>query len=300
MSPIIWIVLGLLAAFLFALVHVMDSYCVEGIFDRPWMGMITSSVASLIVFVPLPFLMPFLQWHIPPWQIVAFALLAGACIQLSQALYFQSLSYSEAGIVSAYWNMIPAIIPLMSFILLHEVLSFREYTGIAVLIMASTYLLLLDSSVVMRMRSFLLMLVACILQSCAYLLLDQVFVIIPYLQGFVLMTAGLVITGMLPLLFHTIRKQLVQNLPSLLPNTFFFLSIEIINLLALAAAQKAVDIGTPSLTSGIETTMPGFVLILSLIGCAAGWKIGDSRTRIRLPWKLSAVGIMAIGVLLLS
>ena len=106
-----WLVFALMAPFFFAVVHVLDSYCVSDIFEKPWVGGLTSSLATVVVILmAMPFVLPFIEWSLPPSKIILLALLAGGLIQASQFLYFQALSYSEAGIVAAYWNMIPAIL----------------------------------------------------------------------------------------------------------------------------------------------------------------------------------------------
>ena len=41
-----WLVFALLSPLFWAIVTVLDRHCVERIFDRPWMGVITSALAS--------------------------------------------------------------------------------------------------------------------------------------------------------------------------------------------------------------------------------------------------------------
>lgn len=159
----------------FAIVHVMDSYCVEDVFEKPWMGMITSAIASTIALMPLPYVMPFLNWELPSITIVAIALFTGALIQTSQAFYFQALSYSEAGIVASYWNMVPAIVPLLSFIFFRERLSLSEYAAIYTLICVSVLFCLIDSNLEARWKSFYLMLISAFMQAVMFLLQDIIF-----------------------------------------------------------------------------------------------------------------------------
>lgn len=195
-----WLVFSLFAPFFFAVVHVMDSYCVEDVFEKPWMGMITSAIASVIVFLPLPYILPFLNWSFPGWHIVIAAFASGALIQLSQGLYFQSMSYSEAGIIAAYWNMIPALIVILSLVFFGNTLSIYEYIGIAILVIASTYILLADENFEFRIKAFLMMLCASLMQSMTYLVLDAVYKTISFGHAFIYVTAGIVCAGLSPLL----------------------------------------------------------------------------------------------------
>jgi len=296
-----WLIFALIAPLFFGIVHVMDSYCVEDIFERPWLGMVTSAFTSLVVYLALPFFLPLVTWYMPPWQIIAMALAAGALIQFSQFLYFQSLSYSEAGIIAAYWNMIPAILIVLSFVLFGHVLTPTQYFGIAILVAASTYMILLDHNFEYRLLSFFLMLIASFMQACAYLLLDATYEVIPYLQTFYIMITGLILTGFAPLLFAQAQKTFQRELPKLLPLVRFFVWIEVANLLALASAQKALSLGDPSIVASVETTIPAFTFMISLgLLYTAAHTYGDQQSRIRLPWKLCAVGMMCLGVWMVS
>lgn len=293
-----WLVFALMAPLFFAVVHVMDSYCVEDIFERPWMGMVTSAFASIIVFAPLPYILPFVDWSWPAWNIILFALLAGALIQLSQGLYFQALSYSEAGIVAAYWNMIPVMLLLLSFIIFHQILTLSQYVGILILIVASTFVLLLDTNFSSRKKSFILMTIASLMQACAYLLLDHVYQFIPYLQTFMIMTVGLIVVGLSPMLLRRVRITMHQSSAVLIKARRLIVSIEFFNLCALALAQKAVALGNPSLVAAVETTIPAFTFILSIgfLSIRRRALFGDLKAYHHLSLKLIAILLMFVGV----
>jgi drug/metabolite transporter (DMT)-like permease len=297
-----WLVFALLAPLFFAIVHILDAYCVEDVFEKPWMGVVTGALSSAVIILgPLPFIIPFTSWVWPPLNIILIALIAGVLIQISQALYFQSLSYSEAGIIGAYWNMIPAMVPILSFIFLREVLTPSAYIGISILIFASTYILLLDSNREFRTKSLVLMIFACLMQAISYLLLDHSYSEASYAIIFYLMTIGLISAGILPLILKSVRTTFQKNLPQLLPAAKFFIAVELANIIALACAQKAVDLGNPSLVAAIETTIPAFIIIISifLLGLTAE-KFGDTRTRFKIQYKLAAVTVMVVGVFLIS
>lgn len=296
-----WLAFALSAPLFFAAVHILDSFCVEDIFDKPWLGMITSSMASVIIFAPLPYFLPFITWEWPSLNVVLLALLAGALIQISQGLYFQALAYSEAGIVAAYWNMIPAFIPILSFIFFKEVLRPSAYIGISILIFTSSYILIIDSNRDFRFKSLYLMIVACFMQAISYLLLDYTYIESTFLVVFYLMTIGLIISGIAPLIYKPVRLVFCKNLNELIPATKFFIAIELANLIALACAQKAVDLGNPSLVAAIETTIPAFIIVISIfmLGLTNG-KFGDTRTRKKILHKFAAITAMVIGVMLIS
>lgn len=292
-----WLYFALAAPFFFAIVHIIDSYCVDELLDKPWMGSITGAIATTLT---LPFLLPLSGVEIPPQQIILFGITAGILIQISQVFYFYALSYSEVGIVAAYWNMIPAILPLMSIIILGRILTLSQYLGIGILIFSSTYMLLLDSEIKTRIRTFQLMIIACFLQACSYLLQDTVFDYISFFQGFLLLAIGIIIGGLLPLLFKRVRKELISNGDKILLAGKLFILVEFINIVALAFAQKAISLGDPSLVSAAETTIPAFAFLISLLLLRYSKNLGDQRSKEKLIWKMACIALMILGVALIS
>lgn len=291
-----WLIFSLMAPFFFGLVHVLDSYCVEDIFEKAWMGMVTSALASIIVFLPLPYLLPLMNWEMPTIPILLIALGAGALIQFSQGFYFQALEYSEAGIVAAYWNMVPATVPILSIVFFGEQLSFFQYLGIVIVTLASVAFCLIDSNLKARWKSFFLMVAAAIMQSFMFILQEYAFDAMPYLQAFTIITLGLVLAGCTPLLFSKVRNDFKRNSDLLIPAARFFIVIEIFNLIALALSQKAVDLGVPSLVAAVESTIPAytFVIMLSLLFIAP--KFSDPLVKKRLLTKIALVVVMSLGV----
>lgn len=293
-----WLFFALLCPFFYALVCVLDSYCVERVFNRPWMGVITSSLASMIVLPLVPLAIPI--WQPPGWQIVALAFLAGLLIQLMQALYFQSLAYSEAGIVAAYLNFVPALLPVVSFWLFGQAFGLWIYIGIGLNIAASVLICLIDSNFKARWKSFLLMLTGCIFYSAALLIEKYIFDRIPVLEGFLLITAGIVVSGLMLLLLSPVRCAFTDNLPKLKPALFTVIGIEVLNLMAIYTRHRAVSIGSPPLTEAIATIQTAYTFLLSFLLCYLAPRFGDPQARQRLWTKLLLVGAMVTGVMLVS
>ena len=260
-----WVIFGLLAPICFACVHVLDSYCVDDVYEKPWMGMVVSSFASIAVLTLYPFILPFVHIETIEWQIIGAAFLAGIIIQVNQALYFEALDYSDASIVAAYWNMTPALVPLFSFVLFDELLGGTAYLGIAIIIISSIGFQLLDTKLHGMWNSFLLIFTAVILQIAAIFLMDYVFDNISFYFGFLIFSIGLIVGGIFPLLFMEIRVAFFENIIKLKKSFRLFVYIELINLLAYGFMQAALKYGIPSFVSALEATTPAFVLLAGLI-----------------------------------
>jgi len=295
-----WLLFALLTPLFWSLVHIADSHCVEEIFEKPWMGVITSSLASTVVFLVIPFAAPFIHWELPPPYIICLGLFAGVLIQLSQAFYFNALSYTETGIVAAYWNMTPALIPFLSYLIFRDILGFPEYLGISLLIVASVLMCMLDTNFHARWNSFFLMFSASLFQAFALLIEDKVFQHASYINGFLLITLGLVLAGSAPLLFKNVRKTFSRNAHLLKPAINIFIAIEVLNLFALATSQRAIYLGNPSLVAAVETSVPAYTFLLSLILIFFSSRFGDIETLKHLPVKFGLVGLMVLGVFLVA
>lgn len=296
----LWLIFAFLASMTFAVVHVLDSYCVEDIYQKPWMGMVVSSFTSLTVFLSIPFILPLMPPLSATWQLIGAGILSGVLIQINQALYFEALDHSDASMVTAYWNMIPAFMPIASYLLLGEVLNSYQYTGITLLVSLSIALSLLDGNYLTERIAFLLIFIASILQVIAILLMDYLFGEIPFYYAFLIFTTGLVITGFFPLLFSDIRKVTNENFVHLSTHMKLFLYLEILNLLAYAFLQGSLKHGLPSLVSAFEAITPANTLIAALV-ISKIYKVKiKSKIFKNIPVKLVVIACMTFGVILVS
>ncbi len=293
-----WLFYALLGPPFWALIHIMDSHCVGNVFDRPWVGVITSSLATAVFMLFALMLLPLDGLVVPEWHIIAMAVSAGGLIQLAQVFYFQALEKTEAGIVAAYGNFTPTLLPLASYLVLGDVLDFWHYISIGVLVIASICFCLIDVSRNGNWSSIILMLLASASQVSAILLEKYVFMHSLFYVGFGFVILGVVLSGLLPVLcLRKIRLTFRSNLPRLKPFAPLFLCIELANLIALYLSQKAVDLGSPTLAAAMETTVPGYTFLLTMILIALNPKLGNQEAKYRLRTKLILVGIMTASVM---
>ena len=296
-----WLFYALLGPPFWALVHIIDSHCVGNVFDRPWMGVITSSLATAVIAVFLPLVLPFGELQLPEIHLVALALFAGGLVQLSQTLYFQALETTEAGIVAAYGNFTPILMPIASYFLMGEVLEIYHYIAIAVLVLASICFCLLEVSRKGRADSVVLMLVVSIIQIAVMLIEKYVFMHSSFYISFMIIIIGVALSGVLPLIFiPKVRKLFKVNMPKFKPLIPLFIMIEVANLIALFMSKRSIDLGSPTLSAGMESTIPGFTFVLTILLVAMKHKFGDEEAKYKIGTKLVLVGIMSVGVMQLA
>ena len=291
-----WIQYALFSSFLWAIVHILDEHCVDSIFSKPWLGVITSSGISAGIFLLVPFLnQPII---LPSWDVAIICLLTGAIIQLSQVYYFRALDCSDSGTVSAYWNLTPTFLPVISYWLFGYIITGNNYIGIGLLLVASIGLCAIDKFE-SKWDTLYLMSIAASLQTGVVLLEKYIFDRSQFFGAFLTISMAIVVTGLFSLGMREVRVSLVKDLPKIKKALPVFIIIELINWAALYTGQSAVKMGIPALVSAIEASIPAFAFGISLTVMGLHHKI-DAETRRKLPIKWAMVALMMVGVWLIG
>jgi uncharacterized membrane protein len=299
-----WIQYALFSSFLWAIVHILDEHCVDKIFSKPWLGVVTSSGISAGIFLLLPLLN--IPIFIPHWDLLALCLATGAIIQLSQYFYFRALDGSDSGTVSAYWNLTPIFLLIISYWLFGYFITVNNYIGIALLIIASIGLCSIDTFS-SRWHTLYLMSIASGLLTIVMTIEKYIFDRTDFFGAFLSITAGMILSGFACLVIPAVRSTLVRDLPNIKQALPIFIAIELLNLVALYTGQLAVKLGVPVLVSAIEASTPAYAFGLSLLIAIFQRRLDSPTERLRqrgtnykLPLKWGFFGLMIMGVWLLG
>jgi drug/metabolite transporter (DMT)-like permease len=293
---VMWIQFALFSSFLWAIVHILDEHCVDKIFSKPWIGVVTSSGISVGILLLISILN--VTIIVPNWNNLLICLTIGAIIQLSQLFYFHALDCSDSGTVSAYWNLTPVFLPFISYWLFGYLINENSCIGIVLLVFASIGLCLIDKFNG-RWNTLFLMSIAAALQTVVVLLEKYVFDRTDFSGAFLSITVGIIISGLASLMIKKVRLILFQDLPKIKKALPILISIELINWAALYTGQTAVRLGNPSLVSAIEASTPAYAFGISLL-IATLQRQTDIDTRRKLPIKWGFVGVMMMGIWLIG
>jgi drug/metabolite transporter (DMT)-like permease len=290
-----WLILALSSSLVWAIVHILDEHCVDKIFSKPWVGVLTSSAISAGIFLLVPFSGQ--KIVIPSWEILAVCLLTGVVIQGSQYYYFLALDCSDCGTVSAYWNLTPTFLPVISYWLFGYVITGNNYVGIGMLILGSVGLCLNDR-LPDKWDALYLMTIAASLQTIVVLLEKYIFDRTDFFGAFLAITVGTIGAGLSGFKSAEVRATFRANLPRISQAWRVLVAIELLNWIALYLGQSAVKDGIPSLVSAIEASIPAFAFGLSM-GIAFLNRQFDAYRK-GLGLKLSMIGLMMVGVWLIG
>jgi uncharacterized membrane protein len=290
-----WLIFALSSSLVWAIVHILDEHCVDRIFSKPWVGVLTSSAISAGIFLLVPFSGQ--KIVVPSWEILAVCLLTGAVIQGSQYYYFLALDCSDCGTVSAYWNLTPTFLPVISYWLFGYVITGNNYLGIGMLVLGSIGLCLNDK-LPDKWNALYLMTIAASLQTIVVLLEKYIFDRTDFFGGFLAITVGTVAAGLSGFKSAEVRATFRANLPSIRRAWRVLVAIELLNWIALYLGQSAVKDGIPSLVSAIEASIPAFAFGLSMGIAFLNRQFEVYRKGLGL--KLAMIGLMMVGVWLIG
>jgi drug/metabolite transporter (DMT)-like permease len=295
-----WLVLALISPVFWAIVHVLDSHCVDEVFDAPWVGNVTSAF-TMLAFMPVIGLgMIWADSNQISSMGVVQCCLAGIAYMASQVFYFKALKITESGIVAAYWNLLPFLLHVIGYLFLGEQLTGPMYLGSACLIIASILFCLVDGSIEYRWLSLGFMCVGACFQAVYFVLVDNLLETCSVYPVFIVSTISMIVCGLSPLLLGDCRRVFSSNWPRIWSSARFLLSIEIANMLAVSTGQYALKYGSASLVASVEATIPAYTMCLSLLLFAIFKRYGEEDASKRLVPKLALTGLMVLGVWLVS
>ena len=277
-----WIQYALFSSFLWAIVHILDEHCVNRIFSKPWLGVVTNSGISAGIFLLVPFLN--IPITIPQWDVLLICLFT----------------------VSADWNLTLTFLPVISYWLFGYLITGNNYIGIRLLLMASIGLYAIDKFE-SKWDTLYLMSIAASIQTGVVLLEKYTFDRSDCFGAFLSITTGIFMTGLFSLGVRSVGISLVKDLPKIKQALPVFIIIELINWVALYTGQSAVKMGVPSLVSAkrkrddksFEASIPAFAFGISLVLAMLTHKV-DAETKRKLPVKWTMVSLMMVEVWLVG
>ncbi|MEK6825704.1 MAG: EamA family transporter [Nanoarchaeota archaeon] len=278
LSPLIW-----------ASVNVFDKYLVSHKVKYPL------GYAMLAGFFYLLFggiLALFLDWDAITIEALLWPLLAGGLLGLQLYFYYIVSKKADVSYVLGIYYFYPIIVTFLSFLFLNEVISFIGYIGAGFTILGVLMMSLRAKK--MKFKLGLWMIGVMIITGA----LSEFFVKVstmnlPILNGLALNNLAMGAVFIPALFLKSLRKQCFSEFKNI---KYIFISESITFFAVFTLYLAMVDLPATIVTS-LSATQPVFVVLLERI---AHWKFGKIIHDDALRFKLGAVVLVVIGVILLT
>ena len=260
-----WILFAFLAPALYAVAEIFDEYLANRGLKNINSLIFTASVLNF-VFVPILFLIqkpevPSINFLLP---IIGLALTN----LLYQYPYYKSLTIEDTSVVSAFFSFGKIIIPIFAFLFVGEILEFKQYIGIGIIIFGNIILALHRSKKKLHLsKAFYLILLASVILAIEGILFKYIFesgLNWSTAVGGQLIASGVLGTTTL-LLFKKTRHQIKEDASRIKGSIKIFFTEELFTFLALASETYAISLAPVSLVKGIGMAIPNFVLTYTVM-----------------------------------
>jgi len=299
-----WMVVAFIAPMLWALVNLIDLFLAKEVFADE-----EEAAAIIGIFGLLPWI-SIIVWGIPEVNITmaGLSIIGGLLFAIYTFYYFRSLFVSgDATLVMIMINVSGLTVPLMAAMLMHERLTAIKYLAIIIVVIGSVAVGLGSRVIYKEAKSILKpMTFAIIALSLSMVAEGRVYQEVGFRSGLLFFSLGIFLGGV-----FFCSKRFFQGKKMFRFNVVTgpgLVVVESINLLAVICSQYAIKISpSVSYVATIETTLPTFIILFSLIGYGISTLFGSAKYVPILTQQLSgykgkliAIIVVAYGVYLLG
>lgn len=264
-----WLLVALIAPCLWAIVAIIDTHFVHGVYEDEYDGTVISGVFQSLPWLLVP--LGVIEFTFPGIEIAAVALAAGGFFLLSFFRYFKALFVSnDTALMQTFWNVSVLIVPFFAWLLIGEVLTSTHYIGIGGAFLG-IMLFNFDGKVkgIGFFKIAFPMFWAVVFLSFSMVVARMAYDLTSdFWSVFLLFSLGATIAAFIIL---TIGKknpfQRAKKIAILSRKYFFFFVIaESLSIVATLTSQKAISLAPAvSFVAVIESLVPVFVMLISLV-----------------------------------
>ncbi len=253
-----WLILALLAPFLFAVINIIDKHLLE--------RKINNYYSYLVILGFFYILFAFLVWlfagfpQLTP-KLLLVALVAGACYGAVHFFYSYYMTHVEVSRAAGIVFIFPAFVAILSRIILGEQIPTLKYFAIALAIIGGITLGMESFSRFRFMRSFWFIILNVILLSVTSVADKYLLSHINYFHTYILETLVVALMIISPLFSKKVRADMKQAMHY---RSIIFI-ISLIGLLGSFAFLAATSMAPVTLVTAMATTQPAYVFIISTL-----------------------------------
>lgn len=263
----LWLIVIILAYFLFAICILIDKYLLMGHIPNPKVYAFYAGILGILALV----LIPFIKFTIPDFSQLLLNFLAGAIFIFAIfGLYTALKKFEPSRIVPA----IGGILPLFTLFLVYlfsggeKKLNYFQILALVLLVFGSV-LIVFEKEKSITLASFRISLISAFLFALSFVLFKFIYLAQSFWSGFILMRIGGFLVGLFFLCSKEVREELFKKQVSFRPKiTGIFLTSQGLGALASILQNWAialVPLGLLAFTNALEGTKYVFLLIFTVL-----------------------------------
>lgn len=296
-----WLYLVIFAYFIWSFCSIFDKFLVNrGYVKSTSVLIVNNFFTSLLAVIALLFFIDYL----PGLTDIIVAFLAGFAYIGLILPFYKALKHEEISRIVPLSQLTPLFVLAFSYLFLAEVLTTKQYIGFFLLLSGGIAISVKNSKGLIHFnKAFFLMMLSNTIAAFSILLTKIVFTNIDYIEGFFFVRLGSVLGVSLLFLNSQFRKNVSESIESMSKKIRVFITLKIIiDSIALAAFNYAFIFGSPSIISGLGTSLqPVFTLILVfLISKFFPAKLQEDITKKTLIIKIISIIIIIFGIWLIN
>lgn len=292
-----YLFIALLSPFFYAMAVLIESVLSNNTFKRQTTMIFYISLMN-VVFLPL--ILVFGLPTIPTSYCICLYCVLALLDVVYMYPYYTALKVIDTSIVAALFSLGQIIVPMLSFIVLGEILNLHQYIGFTIIILSSVALSVKGTRIPKISRAFWYMVMSSLTISCRIILAKYVMNIDNNWINMVVYPN--IISGIIPLgflLFEKQRKDILRNFPPYLQKFKFFALNEFLCFSGLACSIFGLSKLSPVVSSGISSLEPIFLLAVGYtLSTCYNFVLKEKITRKILMKKLFCFVLIILGVIL--
>ena len=264
-----WLLIALIAPFLWALVTVLDNYFVHSVYQDEYDGVVVSGFFQLLPWLLV--VLGLVEFQYPGHRIASLALLSGAFFLGYLFFYFKALFISnDSAMADIFSNLSVVFVPFIAWLFIHEKLTLTHYGSVGIAFIGILIFFFDREIVKSRLNKFtFFMVLSAVFLSISMVVSKGAFQdVYDFWSIFLLFCLGGFISGLFFLIISP--KSIADRIRRLFwnnrhQNTAFFIS-EALSVVATLASQRAISLAPAvSYIAIIESLVPVFVMTISLV-----------------------------------